>query len=189
MSNRFISLDLEMANDNLTSVCQIGLALFEHGRLVHTWETMVNPDGDFGYYQTKVHGITKNDVINAPKFHEVSDHLSSLLADQVIFSYGMSDCSALIDSLPLPNCTWIDASIVARKVWEYGKNRRKLREVCLEQNVTLTDAHNALADALATGELMCLAMHQKQLPLRNLMYFSKKVIVANRTKQVQTDLF
>lgn len=189
MNNRFVSLDLEMANDNLTSVCQVGVAIFEHGKLINTWETLVNPDGEFGYYQTKIHGLTKADVLHAPRLTDVAEHLSALLTDQVVCSYGMSDCSALMDSLPLPNCTWMDASVVARKVWEYGKNRRKLREVCLEQNVVLTDAHNALADALATGELMCLAMQQKQLQLKNLLYLSKKVVMANQVKQVQTDLF
>lgn len=189
MTNRFVSVDLEMANDNLSSVCQVGVAIFEHGKLVDTWETLVNPDGEFGYYQTKVHGLTKADVLHAPKLSEVAEHLSSLLLGQVVTSYGMSDCSALMDNLPLPECTWMDASVVARKVWEYGKNRRKLRDVCIEQNVALTNEHNALADALATGELMCLAMAQKQLPLSNLLYLSKKMVSANRVKLEQTGLF
>lgn len=189
MSNRFVSLDLEMANDNISSICQVGVAVFEHGKLVNTWGTLVNPDGEFGYYQTKVHGLTKSDVLHAPKLVDISEHLSLLLADQVVCSYGMSDCSALMDSLPLPNCTWMDASVVARRVWEYGKNRRKLQDVCLEQNVFLADAHNALADAVATGELMCLAMQQKNFQLRNLLNFSRKVVIANQVKHVQTDLF
>lgn len=189
MSNRFVSIDLEMANDNLTSVCQIGVAVFEHGKLLKTWETLINPDGEFGYYHTKVHGLTKADVLHAPKLVDISEHLSSLLADQVVCSYGMTDCSALLNSLPLPNCTWMDASVVALKVWEYGKNRRKLRDVCSEQNIFLADAHNALADAVATGELMCLAMQQKNFQLRNLLNFSRKVVIANQVKHVQTDLF
>lgn len=184
MNNRFLTLDLEMANDNITSVCQVGLAIFENGNLTDTWESLIKPDGDFGYYQTRVHGITKDDVQFAPKLIDVADQLRNFIEDQVVFSYGMSDCSALMDSLPLPKCTWSDASIVARKVWNYGKNRRKLQDACADHNIALLNNHNALADAIATGELMLQAMIQNNRDVNFLLNHSRKLITTKSMEQV-----
>lgn len=175
MKNRFVAIDLEMANNDLTSICQVGLAVFENGQLIEQWESLINPESEFGEYQMLVHGLTAQDVITSPKLHEVAPVLRDYLADQVVCSYGYTDCNALMDSLPLPRCTWTDTSLIAKSVWEY-KNRRKLRDVCLDRGLTLLNAHNALADAVAAGELMVLAMTEKQLNLQQLLKFSKKMI-------------
>lgn len=176
MVNRFLAVDLEMANDDLTSVCQVGVAVFENNQLVKTWETLVNPQGGFGFYQTRVHGLTQEDVNHAPKLADVADQLRAMFEGEVVCSYGLSDCQALMDSLPLPSCTWMDASTVARRVWGYGKNKRKLKEVCLENGVELGKAHNALADAVAVGELLCVAMNRDNFSLKQLLGFSQKKI-------------
>ena len=35
--NKFIVIDIETANPDLTSICQIGIAVFENGELVDQW--------------------------------------------------------------------------------------------------------------------------------------------------------
>lgn len=187
MNDKFLVIDVEMANNNITSICQIGLAVFQGGKLNYSWESLINPDGDFGYYQTRVHGITKEHVANSPKLADVAGYIRSLIEDQTVFSYGMSDCSALMDSLPLPQCVWSDASQVARRTWDYGKNRRKLEDACTEQGIIIKQAHHALSDAVATGELMVQAMLKHNRELKYLLNFSKKNITTQRA--VQDGLF
>ena len=37
----------ETANESLDSICQIGVASFDSGCLVGSWETLVDPQDDF----------------------------------------------------------------------------------------------------------------------------------------------
>ena len=45
--NKFIVIDIETANPDLLSICQIGIVFFENGQVVTKWETLVNPQDYF----------------------------------------------------------------------------------------------------------------------------------------------
>ena len=55
---RFYSLDVETANYDLSSICQIGIGLFENGELAGTWESLIDPGSSFHWSNIRVHGIT-----------------------------------------------------------------------------------------------------------------------------------
>jgi DNA polymerase-3 subunit epsilon len=40
----FVAVDVETANPDFASICQIGIARFEGGKLTEEWSTLVNPD-------------------------------------------------------------------------------------------------------------------------------------------------
>ncbi|MDX9896099.1 MAG: BRCT domain-containing protein [Desulfofustis sp.] len=44
---KFISIDVETANPDMASVCQIGIAQFTNGKLTDEWTTLINPEGDY----------------------------------------------------------------------------------------------------------------------------------------------
>jgi DNA polymerase-3 subunit epsilon len=46
------------------------LATFEDGKLIETWESLINPFGYFDWFNVAVHGIDEYDVIDAPMFHK-----------------------------------------------------------------------------------------------------------------------
>lgn len=52
---RFVAFDVETANENRSSICQIGLAFFENGQLVETWESLVNPKTYFADMNIAIH--------------------------------------------------------------------------------------------------------------------------------------
>jgi DNA polymerase-3 subunit epsilon len=39
----FVVIDVETANADLSSICQVGIASFREGDLADTWESLVNP--------------------------------------------------------------------------------------------------------------------------------------------------
>jgi DNA polymerase-3 subunit epsilon len=56
----FVALDVETANADSSSICQIGLATFEDGCLVDEWSTLVNPEDYFDPFNVSIHGsLTK----------------------------------------------------------------------------------------------------------------------------------
>ena len=40
---KFISLDVETANPDMSSICQVGIVHFEDGKPVETWSSLVDP--------------------------------------------------------------------------------------------------------------------------------------------------
>lgn len=39
----FVAIDVETANANMASICQVGVATYSAGALVDEWKTYVNP--------------------------------------------------------------------------------------------------------------------------------------------------
>lgn len=119
----FVSLDVETANSNASSICQIGLAGFEGGILVREWEVLINPETTFNNYLTaKVHGLDAATVRGAPTFPEVDEILREWLTGQIVVSHTRFDQRALTGALakynlPEIHCHWLDSCQVARRVW------------------------------------------------------------------------
>jgi len=44
MSDRFIAVDVETANADLASICQIGIVAFDKGEITDSWMSLVNPE-------------------------------------------------------------------------------------------------------------------------------------------------
>lgn len=62
----FISLDVETANADVSSICQIGLVEFEGGEVKSRWHTLANPDSFFDPVNVSIHGINQQAVLFAP---------------------------------------------------------------------------------------------------------------------------
>jgi DNA polymerase-3 subunit epsilon len=87
---KFVSIDLETANPSLASVCQIGAAIFDEGKLADKWATFVNPSDYFDKRNVAIHGINEETVRGAPEFPEVFAHLRGLLGGKKCrTSYGL----------------------------------------------------------------------------------------------------
>jgi DNA polymerase-3 subunit epsilon len=58
----FVALDVETANSDFSSICQIGIARFDGDRLTEEWSTLVNPEDYFDPFNVSIHGITEDMV-------------------------------------------------------------------------------------------------------------------------------
>jgi DNA polymerase III subunit epsilon len=58
----FVALDVETANADMTSICQVGFARFESGVLVHEWKSYVDPEDYFDAVNVSIHGINEHAV-------------------------------------------------------------------------------------------------------------------------------
>ena len=67
----FLALDVETANADYSSICQIGIAEFRDGQVVSKWSTLINPEAYFDDFNVQIHGITEDDVEDAPTFDSI----------------------------------------------------------------------------------------------------------------------
>ena len=75
----FMAVDVETANADVASVCQIGIVGFEDDRVKESWQTLVDPEDFFEIFNVSIHGIDKRAVKGAPTFPDIYDRVRSLL--------------------------------------------------------------------------------------------------------------
>lgn len=165
MANHFFALDVETANANVASICQIGLVEFDDEQVVSSWGTLVNPKTYFDPINISIHGITPEAVASAPVFADVYPHLLEKTAGKVVVTHTSFDQASLrrahlANDLAEITCTWLDSARVARRQWEQfrqsGYGLSNLAEF-FEINYK---AHDAVEDARAAGELLVRAMQE-----------------------------
>ena len=166
----FIAIDLETANPNPWSICQIGVAAFQKGGLSQEWMTYVDPEERFNRDNVAVHGITEAAVRGWPKLPEVADRLAELLNGRIVVSHSPFDRVALerafdrytIDRL---DCSWLDSVQVARRAWEgFSKRGFGLENLCRLLGYRY-QRHDALGDAKAAGVVVLAAIEQTGIEL------------------------
>ena len=168
--DRYISIDVETANSARNSICQIGVVVIEGDTVVDSFNTLVNPEDEFGWVEMSIHGISPEDVIDAPKFGEVYDHLSGLLAGEFTMQYSKFDRSAIngaCEKYGLKNIDtkWIDVmKAVRRTLPEFKERGYGLANVCDSLNYEFNH-HDAFADAMACAHIGKHIMSEKNWDL------------------------
>jgi DNA polymerase III epsilon subunit-like protein len=69
---RFYSLDVETANPDQSTICQIGVGIWDDGILVDTWKSYIDPQDFFHWRFIELHGITH---------HLIASHFRKYLID------------------------------------------------------------------------------------------------------------
>ena len=87
----FNSIDVETANADRASICQIGMVHVRDGQIEDRWQTLVNPEDWFDPWNTSIHGISETDVRNSLTLPEVRDELRARLRGSVLVSHTSFD--------------------------------------------------------------------------------------------------
>ncbi|WP_235823703.1 exonuclease domain-containing protein [Azohydromonas sediminis] len=165
MPMRFVAIDVETANPDIASICQIGLAAFEDGHLVETWSSLIDPEDEFDEWNVAIHGIGPQMVRGQPTFPQVVEQLRSMLGGQITVCHTHFDRSSFVRaferySLSPISTTWLDSARVARRTWSdvawggYG-----LEKLCRKIGFEFKH-HDALEDAKAAGHVLLAAIRE-----------------------------
>ena len=166
-----MAVDLETANPDFRSICQIGMARYRGGKAVGEWVSYVDPRVPFAPGNVGVHGITAATVRGCPSLPMLAERIRGLLDGAIVVSHGHFDRVALGKafvwySIPRLRCRWLDSVLIARRAWGglehnggYG-----LANLCRILGYRYQH-HDALADARAAGVVVLAAMEQTGLGL------------------------
>lgn len=154
--------DVETANSQRDSICAIGVIRYENNRVVYEKEMLINPETEFNYFNTRIHGITARDVANAPTFPEVWKELEVYFKDTILVAHNAKsmDLCALYRTLerynlPLVTNSYICTMELAKKVFkkEESVQTYRLDALAKKYGVELFHHHNALDDTKACFEI------------------------------------
>lgn len=160
---QFVAIDVETANADLSSICQVGIAIFRDGIYVDSWSSLVDPEDDFDSLDISIHGIDEQTVMGAPKWPSVADKLRELLTGSVVACHTPFDRAATRlacqkHRLNPIECRWLDTARVVRRAWpeKFASKGYGLGNVAKFLGIEFKH-HDALEDARAAGEVLCMA--------------------------------
>ncbi len=166
---RFAAIDFETANFDRSSACAVGLVVVEDGRIVERIHELIRPPTSYFYF-TYLHGITWEDVEDAPSFAEVWPEIAKVISsvdflaahhapfDRRVIS---SCCHAY--GLEYPDKPFVCTVRVARQVW--GIYPTTLVDVCARLGIPLRP-HQADSDAEACARIVIKAARRGWVPLQ-----------------------
>lgn len=166
----FVAIDVETANPDMSSICQIGMAKFVDGNLAEEWSTLVDPEDYFDEVNVSIHGIESRMVKGQPKLPQIADRLRTALENTVAVCHTHFDRIALARAyikyqLSPISTSWLDSARVVRRTWKdlawkgYG-----LANVCEKIGYDFKH-HDALEDAKAAGYVLLAALRESQQDL------------------------
>jgi DNA polymerase III epsilon subunit-like protein len=156
---RFFALDVETANHDRASICQVGIACVRPDGRIETWVTLVDPGTDRWVF-SGLHGITRDMVIGAPTIAEVLDPLEARLVGCPVYQHSGFDRSAIRAACatlgrPEPGWNWQNSVTVARAAWPELKGNGGHGLASLKEYLGLKfEHHDAGEDARAAAEVV-----------------------------------
>ena len=167
----FVAIDVETANSDCGSICQIGVVSVEEGEIVDGWQMLVDPGTPFADRNIEIHGITAWHVESAPTFSEIYDDVLTKLAGQIVACHTMFDRRAVraacdIYRLEDLDCLWLDTAHVVRHSWQQFRQRGYTLDNIANHLGIEFSHHDALEDARAAALVLLRAVEETGLTVR-----------------------
>ena len=162
----FIAIDFETAKYSRESAISIGLVKYRDYQVVDTYYSLIRPPRlyirrDF----TDIHGLTVDDVKDAPTFDEIWDKkikpfIGCLPLAAHNASFDMSVLKTVLEwyEFPLPKLKFFCTCSLARSFW--SKLESHVLKALAEYFKIVYNAHNALDDAMTCGKLVQMAAEE-----------------------------
>lgn len=186
MYGTFAALDVETANPDLASICQVGVVTFTDGQVTGSWQSLVDPEDDFDPVNVSIHGIDADMVAGAPRFADLISDLEPLLDHAVLATHTAFDRVALSKArtkygLDPVTCEWLDTARVCRRAWpRFARRGYGLRPVAQHFGIGFKH-HDALEDARAAGEILLRAILDTGLGITDWIARVKQPLVPGAT--------
>lgn len=165
MALNFVTIDFEAANSNRASACAIGLVKVQDGKVTDRDYSLIKPHESVNYfneYNCRVHGITPEDVADAPLWSDIYDRVIEFIDGMPVAAhnadYDLDVLKAVSEryGLECPDIDYFCTHWLAKKSIP-GQSSYKLTTISESLGIDLSGltAHNAGDDALMAA-LVCL---------------------------------
>lgn len=183
----FLAIDFETANSNNNSACSLGMVFVSRHLIMHRKHFFIKPPGlKFDAVNTKIHGISAEDVKNAPTFEQVWKEISHffhphclLVAHNAQFDMNvLKNCLAEYD-LKEPTFDYFCSMSFTEPICEGSNISKSLKNRADYFGIDIGDHHNALSDAEVCAQLV-----MKSIEMQNKIDVHS-YIAANRSVPVK----
>ena len=187
----FNAIDVETANADRSTICQIGIVHVRDGQIRDRWVSLVDPEDWFDDWNVDIHGISEETVRGAPTLPELDDELRDRLGASVVVSHTSFDRVAIERamekySLDQPQLTWLDSAKVVRRAWpdRYSSSGYGLASVAHDLGIVFRH-HDALEDATAAAEIVIRASKETGLDITGWLQRTAEPITPKMGKRIE----
>jgi len=162
----FVALDFETANDETISACEIGIAVVRNYKIVESKSWLIRPPRPkFNAFNTKLHGISEDDVKDERNFKELWAELESYFAGELLVAHNAAFDMNVLRSLLLyyriqfKPMHFTCSFKLSKKVWKNELEKFGLSTMTKFFGIEL-DHHRAESDAMACAEIASKAFRE-----------------------------
>lgn len=155
----FNAIDVETANSDPSSICQIGIVSVWHGIIKGQMSFLVDPEAHFNDFNMRLHGIGPDTVRVEETLPQLDPGLRRILEGTVLVSHTSFDRVAMDRAMeryglrPL-RVRWLDSAMVARRAWpQKYRHHWNLAAIAGDLGIPFRH-HDAAEDARAAGEIV-----------------------------------
>ncbi len=159
MLRDFAAIDFETANEQMSSICSIGIVVVRNGLIADRFYSLVQPEPNYYRYgNSLIHGITYEDTINERVFSKVWKELDPLINGLPFVAHNKGFDESCLKAvfrtygMDYPDYLFYCTLAESRRQLKHLPNH-KLHTVAEDCGYILTNHHNALADAEACAEI------------------------------------
>lgn len=191
----FLAIDVETANSDMASICQIGFVVYRNGEITKEWSSLINPEDYFDFWNESIHNISEKDVAESPTFPEIYEFLKLSFENNICVCHTHFDRVSINRTcakygLPLIENNWIDTAKVSRRCWdEFAYRGYGLSNVCQKLGYSFNH-HDALEDAKACAYILISAIKHKENSIDDWLVRINNPILSNAksyNKSVSTE--
>lgn len=168
MQQLYAIIDLETtggraARDRIT---EVAIVLHDGERIVHQWESLINPECYIPQGISELTGITQEMVRDAPKFYETAKEIVQLTQDAVFVAHNVRfDYGFLCEEFKRLGFTYTRKQLCTLRLSRQafpGLPSYSLGKLADALGVPLHNRHRAMGDARATAEIFSLILQKHQ---------------------------
>ena len=168
----FVVIDLETANGDIFSICQIGAVKYVDGMIAEEFMLYVNPEDYFSDFNISIHGITEEMVSTASIFPDLFSSLLEFVEKNVVITHTHFDRIAIQQvtkkyQIPTPDWVWLDSAKIVRRTWpQFASKGYGLSNICSFLDINFQH-HDALEDAKAAGQVVLCAVEKSGISIKD----------------------
>lgn len=156
----FIAIDFETASSKRASACSVAVVIVRNNQIEDKFYSLINPETEFNFRNTQIHGIKEQDIINAPNFPQIWNHIEKffrrnklVIAHNATFDNSVIKKSLERYGIAKPDYLSLD-TLKTSKYFYKDVDNYKLNTISDKLNINLENHHNALADSIACAEIL-----------------------------------
>ena len=159
----YVVVDIETTGGNSTNhrITEIGMVKLVAGKVIDTYESLVNPERFIPSSITRLTGISNDMVADAPVFSQIADDIDKFTQDAVFVAHNVNFDYGFIKQefarLELPFRRPKLCTVREMRKAKPGLSSYSLANLTAHFDITMERHHRALSDARAAAELLNIA--------------------------------
>jgi len=170
----FVSIDTETTGFSKEDrICEIALLMIQGDKILDKFHTLVNPEREMNEGARNVHGISDEQLVDAPKFGEIKHRVLEFLgrgapwvAHQLMFDARMLSYGITKEEWPrgIPTLCSLEFAKKHHTTLRLAQSHKLLNLAgYLQIPYRMSDAHNAMVDAELLGKIVPKMMGDREV--------------------------